>query len=86
MRHKYPITDSKVLHIFCGIPFSGLDDLRSWCQQDSVGVRFGPEDPIAVVEVVGEGFGDLVRAAVLIILTSLDHQLRRDSFTVVYWV
>lgn len=57
----------------CGITLSGLDDLRSGCQQDSVGVRFGPEDPVAVIEVVGEGLRDLVRAAVLIVLASLSH-------------
>lgn len=37
------------------VTIGGLDDLRSGCQQDAVGVRFGPEDTVAVVKVVGEG-------------------------------
>lgn len=59
----------------------GLDDVRSGCQQDSVGVRFRSEDPVAVIEVVGEGLGDLVRADVLV-----PHRLRGVSFTVRVWV
>lgn len=59
------------------VTLAGLDDLRSGCQQDSVGVWFGSEDPVAVIEVVGEGLGDLVRAAVLI-----GHRRRGVSFTV----
>lgn len=58
-----------------------LDDLRPGRQQDGVGVRFGPEDAVAVVEVVGEGLGDLVRAAV-----PIAHRLRGVSFPVGLWV
>ena len=46
----------------------GLDQLSSGVQQNGIGVWPGPEDPITVVEVVVERLGDLVGAAVLIVL------------------
>lgn len=44
----------------------GLDDLPPGVQQDGIGVRFGPEDAIAVVEVIGERLRDLEGAAVAV--------------------
>lgn len=46
----------------------GSDDLGLGVQQDGVGVRPRPEDPVAVVEMVVESLGDLVGAAALVVL------------------
>lgn len=48
-----------------------LDDLASGVQQNRIGVWFGPEEPITVVEVIGERLGELVGAAVFVILVCL---------------
>lgn len=44
----------------------GSDDLG--LQQDGVGVRPRPEDPVVVVKMIGEGLGDLVGAAAALVL------------------
>lgn len=66
----------------------GLDQLSFGVQQDGVGVRFGSEDPVAVVEVIGERLGDLVGAAVVVVLVSLVYRLGRvpNPLMVQVWV
>lgn len=49
----------------------GLDDLSFGMQQDGIGVRPGPEEPVTVVEVVVESLRELVRAAVFAIIWDL---------------
>lgn len=56
-----------------------LDDLSSGLQQNGIGVRFGPKEPITVVEVVGECLRDLVQAAVLIVHMSVNYRVWRVS-------
>lgn len=51
--------------------FESLDNLSSGVQQDGIGVWFGPEDPVTVVEVIGESFRDLVGAAVGVVVVLL---------------
>jgi len=48
-----------------------LDDLTPGVQQDSVGVRLGPEHAVAVVEVVAEGLRDLEAVAAVALIPLL---------------
>lgn len=49
----------------------GSDDLGLGVQQDCVGVRPRPQDPVAVVKMIVERLGDLVGAAALVVLLSV---------------
>lgn len=82
VQNKHPITENEViaLHLLMlWMRVCGLDDLCSGVQQNGIGVWFGPEEPITVVEVVGECLRELVGAAVFVILVSLYYRLWRVS-------
>lgn len=66
--HQSRNADGLSSHVVDG----GLDQLCFGVQQNGVGVRPGPQDPITIVEVMGERLRDLVRAAaaVVVVLTS----------------